>query len=182
MKMTPGRAMRVLYTGIFAAMTIGGLALGIMALRDYFLARSSLGWPAVSGTVTRSSRLLEQRVPSLRSLPGYSENYRVEYEYRIGGRRYRAERVAFMARGFFDEPEALVRKYPPGMVISVWHHPDIPALAVLEPGGELRNLGPLLFIAACGLLGGAWFLSIPWRVRRWKHEVVPVKTDGTVPR
>jgi|GEM_PF-6224399 len=163
MKMPNGRAMMIIYLAVFALVTALGAILAVVAARDYYLARASLDWPKAPGSVISSYLRTEEKIPGLRALPGYSVTCQVEYEYQAGGRRYRATRVAFMARGFFDEPAAQVRRYPPGSVVTVRYPPGDPALAVLEPGGEIRNLLPLLSLAAVCLLTGGWFLHFAWR-------------------
>ena len=119
-----------------------------------WLAYSSRRWPSVTGRITRSKVVAGRR---------NSASYDVRYEYQVYGRPYTGERVRF--GGAFNnnssDARATMLTYPEGKIVTVWHHPQRPAIATLEPrlSGFLWIWIPIgLFITGSimGALLGWW--------------------------
>ena len=77
---------------------------------------------------------------------------RVEYEFSVGGRTWRGERISIGEDTGGANTEATLARYPVGTVVSVYYDPATPANCVLErdiPKGVGKGLVfPLVFIAA----------------------------------
>jgi hypothetical protein len=92
---------------------------------------ASVSWPTCDGTIT------ESYVQTFRD-KDRDQNYmaRIKFAYRVDGRDYASERVAWGGRPYGRVPieaQALVDRYPVGSRVAVHYDPRKPREAVLEP-------------------------------------------------
>ena len=168
----------VLVSLCLSLLVFGGLYFCYLGLRNIWLAVASKGWPAASGVV-RESRV-DQR-GSRDSESGtvtqiHSAKLRVEYS--VGGRHYETGTVFFgQTEGSADSSEAelLRMRYPEGLAVKVYHHPDTPEVAALKQGlfadalwlpgaGIVFTLAGVMFLlmyysAESGMGGMGWGLA-----------------------
>ncbi|MBI1366848.1 MAG: DUF3592 domain-containing protein [Alphaproteobacteria bacterium] len=112
----------------FILLTVAGLALGGVAVRDFGEARASVSWPRTEGVVLS---------------PG--EDGRFRYAYVADGRSYESSRIAFLTSNFLAPA---YQKPAPGGAIAVRYDPEDGARAVLRPGGSGGVFAILLGLAA----------------------------------
>ncbi|HEY8596875.1 MAG TPA: DUF3592 domain-containing protein [Thermomicrobiales bacterium] len=129
-----------------AAVLIGMLAQIAIAVRDLVLGRGSASWSAVDGVITDSGVVRR----------GTRNPYRaaIAYRYTVEGRTYRGQRRHYGAEGSYlpAGAAAIAARYPVGAVVTIYHHPTRPGLAVLEPGVVLADALMRLGQAALGLV------------------------------
>ncbi len=102
-------------------------------------ALSSRNWPQAPG------RIIESKVESAEDSDGERHHSAVIcYEYTVNGVRHAGQGVSFsdFASNSSGRARRMVRRYPAGKSVAVYHHPREPQRSVLEPG---RPQGPLLF-------------------------------------
>ncbi len=155
---------------IGAAVFIGMLAFAVIyKLVEVSAARR---WPATTGKIL-SSGIAARRKPSSPHGNDVANYPEVIYEYRVGGRRYRGERLSIgETAGNFGVEETLAR-YPAGATVTVYYNPANPAEAVLE-----RDLPPQfargITYAFMIFLGGAAILLFSvTNVPKLLAEVLP---------
>ncbi len=98
--------------------------------------RQASRWPSAEGKVIAS------RVESRTRLPGdpaydfddteVTNEPLVEYEYHVGGRKYRGKRITIGEKTSSYELESLLARYPVGTAVTVYYDPANPQTAVLE--------------------------------------------------
>ena len=119
--------------------------------------RRTLTWPQTPGVITHSQVLT---VPGLRgSLRAAAD---IRYQYVANGRTLTGETVG-LREGLGTTSEdgpGLVRRYPKGASVTVWHDPRQPDRAVLQPGASSQDVFVLsiLVMATIGLLIGLWYV------------------------
>ncbi len=132
-----GPGQRFFFVRIFPwfIILIGGFCmyLGFMTVHK---ARQSTGWPSVAGHVVESGVRTEHSSGSGKSSTSYHAN--VIYEYRVNGDKHTGKRVNFgeYGREIPDHAQAIADRYPVGKEVPVYHDPDSPDDAVLEPGAH----------------------------------------------
>jgi hypothetical protein len=135
----------------WALVLLGALAIWI-GLEDVMRAQASADWPAVDGTITRST--IERISSGGGSGRPRSETHaaRIAYEYSVDGNRREGSRVSFGHYDTADEADAarVVKRYPAGTNVKVHYMPGNPGESVLEPG--TRGLPWLLL--ALGIVFG----------------------------
>ncbi len=124
---------------VFSAASLGLIVLGLFTLRE---ASRTRGWAKVDGRVVSSS------VNSFTGRNGTTWRPMVIYSYSVGAVRFMSSRISFRPT-VSDTRDGAVRqaaRYPAGRAVTVFHDPQNPEQAVLEPA---RN--PWLPIIAGGL-------------------------------
>ena len=114
-------------------------------------AEAARAWPFVEG------RIVTSRVEVTKGSKGTTfYNPAFTYEYRVGDRVHRGERLAFgtPTGGERDEAEAIVARTPPGTATKVHYDPAFPDASVLDPTPQTGEY--LAFFAA-----GAAFILVP---------------------
>src|SRR5262245_14984137 len=151
--------------GVFAAHAeaIGGGVAAVagasglfLAWRERVLARATLAWPSVMGTIKQSR-------PSYLTTGGHRSQSRthelfVQYAYRVGDREYTADRTSFgdEPSGTYDEVAAdAARRLPSGARVQVFYDPTDPQRAVLERG-QPRGDGRWVLFSLVFLIAGVW--------------------------
>lgn len=145
----------LLFIGIFAAAMLGLIAFAVIVkLRE---AQAAKNWQSTSGKIIRSEirtirkRGLEER-ETVRSAPA------IAYEYNVGGKRYKGERISLAENLPESEIEATLARYPLGAQVTVYYDPANPQQAVLE-----RDLPPDFGKGLAGMfafLGGGALLVL----------------------
>jgi hypothetical protein len=126
----------------------------LMVAIDHLQARH---WPQTAGKVVEST------VEEVRgeSLPRESFAPRIRFTYYAGGKPRESRHFAFHVwNGSRARAEATVARYSVGSVVTVYHHPDRPEQAVLEPehaglSVAVAALAALLFIGSVAAWWGA---------------------------
>jgi hypothetical protein len=95
-------------------------------------AQASAHWPSVRGTI-QTSRVAESRGSKGR------RNYtaEVQYIYTVGDRSYSGNTVWFgdtFKSSSSSQARETVQQFRPGSKVPVYHDPERPAVAVLQPG------------------------------------------------
>jgi hypothetical protein len=132
---------------LFFGMIFGAFLSG--ALRGW----QSRRWPATTGTVLES--WVCEGEGSSGDTPSTLYEPVVRYSYEVNGEKRESRQIAFLAVRSTSEAAAqkVVAKYPKGAKVTVYYHPKLPYLAVLEPG---RWLGAFL----CSIVTGVVFLGV----------------------
>ncbi len=115
-------------------------------------ASASVTWPAVTGRIVESELAFELVKSGQWTYRRYDAH--VVYEYSIGGRTYRCERVSFNDDGG-SSPQPVqrtVNRYPQGARVTVYCDSRKPETAVLERGAAAVRKARLATLAT-GLIG-----------------------------
>ena len=135
-----GSGLRSISARARAAMVGLGLAAVGAAFLNYGiseikLAKKSVDWPSVSGTVIKSEKekhtTTEGTGSSKRTVTYYSAI--IDYTYQVDGKTHTSNRIAFGGRDRHQTTE-LLNRYPQGKSVDVFYDPDHPEEAVLEKG------------------------------------------------
>jgi len=148
----------------------------IAAVVKTWQVREARNWPQVPGKVVTSvAEVREVRVSDSDREEGYRLDKRnfanVTYEYAVGGRKLRCNRISIGEDlGNFEVAEKLA-KYPAGSIVSVYYNPRHPDQAVLErdlPKGLWGCLGIGTVIVLGMVFGSAFGLnqSYAWLAHR----------------
>jgi hypothetical protein len=88
-------------------------------------------------------------------------NPRVEYEFSVGGRTWRGDRISIGADTGGANTEATLRRYPVGATVSIYYDPANPGNCVLErevPKGFGKGL--VILVAICAAIAvGIYYLA-----------------------
>ncbi len=148
---------------VAAAFFIGGV---IVIVSE----RTASAWPSVEGLVI-SSELASEDIERKNAATGRETRvtrWRVDvrYGYEVGGRRLEGTSIRLLDVATPDrvQAERQFALYPAGAKVRVYHEPDDPANAVLEPTSGVTNWAPLgfavvLLIVAAGMRFSARFQS-----------------------
>jgi len=116
-------------------------------------AAASEQWPTVEGTITKSS------IRTSKSSEGtvmYAPN--INYHYEVNGIAYSNHSISTMdgSTSVQSSVKKDLKKYPKDSRVIIYYDPEMPSIAVLEPGKSfwvnLLLYGPLLFCLIGGLL------------------------------
>jgi hypothetical protein len=128
-------------------------------------------WPSATGKVIVSTVQSHKKTPGD---PGYNfgdtevtNEPRVEYEYRVGGRKYRGRRITIGEKTSGSELEAILARYPVGAAVTVYYDPANPQTAVLErdlPAGLWAvGVGCVVLSIAVPLVAAlVYFQGVDW--------------------
>lgn len=139
----------------------------VAAVVKTWQAREARSWPQVPGKVVTSvAEAREVRVSDDDREEGYRLESRtfanVTYEYAVGGRKLRRNRISIGEDlGNFEVAEKLA-KYPAGSIVTVYYNPRHPDQAVLErdlPKGLWGCLGIGAVIVVAIVFGSAFGLN-----------------------
>ena len=106
----------------------------IIALRQ---AQASESWPSVPGTITFAQR-------QFLSFDAYGNltGIQVMYDYEVLSQSFTSKTISFGPH--FGRTPQLLQHFQPGKKVTVYHHPNEPETAVLEPGVKTANYLMLL--------------------------------------
>lgn len=126
-----------------------GIGFIITGSREVIQAHQSSNWSKVEGVITES---LVERKRTRADKPKTSRKPKVTYQYTVGDSTFTGDRpicgttINLAARfGLTRSAEQVVRQYPKGSTVDVFHHPDDPKVAVLETGIKGETLVPVVF-------------------------------------
>jgi uncharacterized protein DUF3592 len=125
----------------------GGLAFG--GGRSIYRAHVSQRWPSTQATIVSSS------VERIRSRRSVSFVPRVSYEYKVAGKTYTSETLAFGAAesgGGVEDANSLVHQYPKGATVQIHYAPDDASLACLDCGA-VAIADYVIALGGLGVLG-----------------------------
>ena len=151
---------------------LGG-AMAFIGVRDFIRARESVDWPTVSGQVVHSQ--VTWSVSD--GTNSRSTTYRADvlYDYKLSGRIYSSNRVAFGNFSSNDPSDAqiIVDRYPARTLVEVHYDPQSPELAVLEAGVHGGTYLALLLGAGFFALGCGLLFWLPQRMRQAAATAAP---------
>lgn len=138
---------------VFSLLTIG-IVLVLFGLLRIKKALAMTDWAQVPGKILSSE---------LRTYWGAAEaggtryEPRIEFEYEVEGKRYFSKRRTYGRKARFSERAAqdIVKRYPAGKCVGVFHDPRNPKDAVLERGGA--EFGTVLALLGIMLIGFVLF-------------------------
>lgn len=171
---------KVLYSGngvpLFAfALPIGALLAALVSLlaftRGRRLAKVSLTWPTVPGTITSSSIIdeeIEDESNTDKAIIRKIHRYQVDlrFAYQIAQRDYVGTSAGWgwtAVYGRLELAEKAAGKYAKGQPVTVYYDPDQPGNSVLEPSNRQGSMAPLVvgvIFATGGALMLAFFVSV----------------------
>jgi hypothetical protein len=145
----------------WAIVLVGMLGIGI-GVGDWQSARESAAWPAVDGTITRST---VERVQSGGGGRPQSVTYaaQIAYAYAAEGSRHAGQRISL---GHVDteaqsDADGVVKRYPVGAQVKVHYMPGNPGESVLEPGTQGSPWLILVLGAVFASVGGVLVVLAP---------------------
>lgn len=148
---------------ILLACALIGVGVVIFGVVEWGRAKAAERWPTVEGTVVSAE------IRRHRSTSGSGGNRTrsftpdITYRYVVLGEEYTSNRVMFAQYSSNTESDIrpILRKYPRGSLVTVYHHPRRPELSVLEPGLTIGNyIIPLIGVVwLLGSLGFYWFFA-----------------------
>lgn len=164
--MSAGAVFITLVVAMFPALILVAVAVKLWEIRE------ASRWPETSGKVLASRVRSRKNEPSD---PGYNfgdtevtnEPF-VEYEYTVGGRKYRCSRITIGEKIAGTELEEVLGRYPVGKAVTVFYDPARPERALLErtlPMGMMaQGLGCLMAFFVGGPLIAAllYFNALGW--------------------
>ncbi len=128
--MSAGAIFITLVIAMFPALILVALVVKLWEIHE------ASRWPETTGKVIAS------RVQSRRNRPDdQAYNFKdtevsnepfVEYEYKVGGRKYRCSRITIGEKISGSELKETLDRYPVGKSVTVYYHPGNPARALLE--------------------------------------------------
>jgi hypothetical protein len=145
-------AVGLLFAIVGVVFLVAGSALLLLALASIVQALRIRGWPKTHGLI-KSATVAQARRPRLSP----AGRPRISYEYKVDGRTYAGDRVAFSTTNTPRAIEKTMQRYAPGALVEVHYDPRRPQRSVLQkPWGVA---GTLVLLACGGMLAGAGFLA-----------------------
>lgn len=143
-------------TGYIIAIAISLVAL-ILVVRNIIRGLSSRNWLTTEGQITDSGIEAQQSMDdegNTRTTYGVS----LAYTYNVSGQELQGNRRSFsnVRTNSRRRAEQILARYPQGGTVTVYHHPDDPALAVLETGVHWFTYAALILVLGFlvfGILG-----------------------------
>jgi len=147
-------------TMLFVAVAIV-LVVVILVASKLREARQAARWPETAGRIT-ASRLDARRDHHMDRATSVTDVPVVEYEFTVGGRRYRGSRIGIGEDSGGANSQATLQRYPVGATVVVFYDPANPQHCVLEremPAGIGRGCAGLLAVAVAVVLGAYELVS-----------------------
>lgn len=137
-----------------------GLWFFIVGLRNIVLGLLSKRWHSTAGRIVSSEVKIDNGQHGSQSgdvvgTAGYRYSADVLYEYPAGAEKRSGSRVQFAETNSRDlgSVQAIVHRYPAGLVTTVYYDPAKPNRAVLEPGLKVNNLAAIILGGLFAILG-----------------------------
>lgn len=156
------------------SVVLGLVGLGVLGWGFWRMRRASRSraWPTVQGTLV-SSTTASREAPPLPSRDGDAAASRpprtlyrpeVAYTYTVGGRSYTGTQLGLDEVEVSSErhAQAHAARYVPGAPVTVFHDPEDPSRAVLEPGVGAASWAIPAVGAVFLVVTGALYLFIRW--------------------
>ena len=115
-------------------------------------AAASEKWPMVTGEISYSD------IKTSRSDNTTMYAADVQYTYQVNEKAYKGEKISMLEGSSSSQSMAkkTLKKYPRGKVVEVYYDPELPSIAILEPGQniwiKLIKYAPLLFCLVGALI------------------------------
>ena len=146
------------YVGLIGAPMV--VMIGLAVLVKMLEVRRASAWSMAAGRVVRSDTQARRHgfsgeATTVTTVP------LVEYEFSVGGRTWRGDRISIGEDSGGANTEATLGRYPVGTVVSVYYDPGNPANCVLErdiPKGVGKGLFFLLAFGAA-VAAGIYYLA-----------------------
>jgi hypothetical protein len=113
------------------------------AWKNIGVARESVAWPSVAGSVTASERTKR----AFRTQP------RVTFSYQVDGKDYTGSNIVIGGGVNPKETDAILSRYPMGSAVTVHYWPKDASVSVLEPG-------PNRYVSAAFYTYLVWFVLL----------------------
>jgi hypothetical protein len=134
---------------------------GYVTIMKVVNAHASADWPTITGTVTES-RLKEDRVKQ-QGIEKVSYTPEVRYRYEVAGRPYSGYKIGQFSGGYSEkgDAQAVLGRYQLNGQVKVYHDPNNPAEAILEPGMATTDyfylaVGPGMLVFGAIICCAAW--------------------------
>jgi hypothetical protein len=139
-------------------------------------------WQAeTSSYVSTAGTIVESKVETGSGSEGETTySAKVDFEYQVGGQKYRGNRISYATRFTSGRKAArnTVRRYPRGKQVTVYYSPAKPAAAVLEPGIRGSDFFLPLCLTPFNLITiGGWYAVIASR-RKGRPLGLSVRDNG----
>jgi len=139
-------------------MLVVSMPLLAWSLWNLYLSNISKSWPKVKGEILE--------------MPIRNRNYLIKYQYIVQGATYHNTRIFFCNSREMERRAKSFRKiYHEGQTIDVFHDPNKPKRAVLQPGRKDGFLFSILFLTLFAALG-AMALYDPYRTQEFISELL----------
>lgn len=123
--------------------------------------RQAATWSTTSGRIVKSTTTAQRHrfageATTVKTMPA------VEYEFSVGGRKWRGNRISIGEDTGGANTEATLQRYPIGAVVSVHYDPGNPKKSVLErdvPEGVGKGLLVLLAFVAAAVAVVYWLVT-----------------------
>ena len=138
---------------LLAAFPIAGISIAIVSIADYRTALDAMHWPTTQGSITRSE---------IRGA-GRRARHRLQYTYRVGGKRYTGHRVTLRDGLIKYKTSDRAQIYHEGKVVTVSHSPTDPAKSILETGLHWPGLAFAAFASVIPIAAGVFGLYLTTR-------------------
>jgi hypothetical protein len=145
---------------VLAFFTLVVLMFAVAAAVKGLEMRRASKWPSTFGRITRSEAGFELKRQSSDDTPTNRRVPKIEYQFTVDGRDYRASRINLAEIIGEEEVDGFLKKYPVGSVAKVFYDSANPANAVLErdpPSQLFLGCLALLAIGVVGIVGILWF-------------------------
>ncbi len=117
---------------------------------------ASANWPGVQG------RIIESHVVTIPQPYHDQPTAVIRYRYEVDGQIIEGHRVSFQVA----PPLSAVEDYPVGRTVTVYHHPDHPDNAVLEPSMSRGDCVRIVILAVFMPVTGLIVLQLSLNMRR----------------
>jgi hypothetical protein len=132
---------------------IGLCVLGVRVAMGSVNGLQSLTWPKTGGIISRS----ELETTQEKGKTSYAA--RVAYDFYVNNNLFSGNTVYFgCCGGAQDEENAILQRYPLTSQVTVSYYPANPALSVLEPGVNIKDLLVFLFVGIFAIIAGGVIL------------------------
>lgn len=152
-----------------AARVIGYIAAGTMALGlvatiyAKWIHAKATGWKKAPGRILSSAPGFALVQKFRTEQPRNVRVAKITYEFEVGGRTFRSNRILDTGIHQEDQVERLLKSYPVGAAVTVLHDPRDPSRSALEIVGPPEDLAKGCLAATLIILVGAaiaiWFVS-----------------------
>lgn len=134
-----------------------GLAATVLALASYWKTRS---WARVQGRITRSETGFELLQPFKSEQPRNHRVAKLSYEYQVGGKLLRSNRIWPSGTPPEEETDGLLKRFPVDAAVTVFHDPRDPSRSALDLNGPPPQL-------AMGCLAASLIVIVAAAVAIW---------------
>jgi hypothetical protein len=132
------------------------VAILLLFLGDYSLARESSHWPTTSGLVIESKWV---------DTEGFGEQTRVKYDYTVEGHQFTSYKQSFNQCLMSFLPGC--KEYDKDEIVTVYYLPGNPQTAVLQPGAQWFLFNVVLLSAVLSfVLPAVAYCVLSWIARR----------------